>query len=107
MTDIGAWTNLKSDNIAEIIHAGPLNNLIPFMVDHRWGVHGDLCGPMDYYNISGVHNIWIEYMHMTLVGVRDGVISAQVSDSNPSLKAECWIQTRVLRLNRLARKPIP
>ena len=35
---------------------------------------------------------WI-YMHTALVGVRDGFISAQVSESSPSLKGECWIQT--------------
>ena len=28
----------------------------------------------------------VEYMHMTLVGVRDGFISAQVSESSTSLK---------------------
>ena len=37
------------------------------------------------------------YMHMALVGVRDGFISAQVSESSPSLKGECRIQIRVLR----------
>ena len=37
MTAIGAWTNLKSVNIAEIIPEGPLNNLIPLMVDHGGG----------------------------------------------------------------------
>ena len=38
-----------------------------------------------------------DYMHMALVGVRDGFISAHVSESSPSLKGECCIQIRVLR----------
>ena len=38
---------------------------------------------------------------MALAGVRDGFISAQVSESSPSLKGEGWIQIH------LARKPIP
>ena len=32
---------------------------------------------------------------MALVGVQDGFISAQVSESSPSLKGECWIQKQM------------
>ena len=39
----------------------------------------------------------IDYMHMALFGVRDGFFSAKVSESSPSLKAEGWIRTQVLR----------
>ena len=38
-----------------------------------------------------------DYMHMVLVGVRDGFISTQVSESSPSLKGDGWIRIRVLR----------
>ena len=41
---IGAWTNLKSDNIAfQIIREGPLNNLIPLM---PWWIMGGAWGPL-------------------------------------------------------------
>ena len=44
---------------------------------------------------------------MALVGVRDGFISAQVSESSPSLKGECWIHTPSAEITHLARRPIP
>ena len=48
-----------------------------------------------------------EYMHMVLVGVRDGFISAQVYESSPSLKGEGWIRKANAEITHLARQPIP
>ena len=47
------------------------------------------------------------YMHMALVGARDGFISAQVSESSPSLKRRGLDSETNAEITHLARKPMP
>ena len=76
MNAIGAWTNLNNDNIAKIIPEGPLNNIIPLMVDHGGGVawghfvgpwtrrrHATLSHKIQYIHECNGYKIWIVNKH--------------------------------------------